>query len=94
MAKVKGVLSSVIVLATFSADFKDKESGKTIEYHQLHGYQTEAREFLKVKLSKDHLATIQPYVGQICDIEVETDTTSKGNPLLCRIQPTKVQKVA
>lgn len=94
MAKMKGVFSSVIVLSAFSAEFEDRQTRKTIEYYQLHGYQIDSREFLKLKLSRDQLGIVQPYVGQVCDIEVETDTASKSNPLVCRIQPSKVKAAA
>lgn len=94
MAKMKGILTQVQVLSAFSADFQDKQSGKTIEYYQLHGYQAETREFLKLKLAKEQLGLVQSFVGQTCDVEVETDTNMKSNPLLCRIHPVKVKAAA
>lgn len=92
--KMKGVLTGVTVLSAFTADFDDKATGKNIEYHQLHGYQLENREFIKLKLQKEQVGLVQSFIGQTCDVEVETDTVSKSNPLLCRIQPVKVKAAA
>lgn len=94
MAKMKGVLTSVLVLSAFSAEFDDRQTGRSVEYFQLHGYQSETREFLKIKLKRDQLSMVDVFIGQVCDIEVETDTTAKGNPLLCRIQSSKAVKAA